>query len=190
MIRIFSFIFSSDTGSSSRTVVSVRYIGIRHLRSKQLFQAFIRFRTINGPEMMSETIFCHEIVIGFLILYDIFHNSVYFRNSPVRKEHRFKICIYITGQHHTVLFLIRPCQFMLLNNSVHIIFASCTTDNPILCFAVHRLGINIELRFFILYQPTFFLEHLKIVHTFMIYRFRMYICACRTIDLRTGYMQQ
>ena len=57
--------------------------------------------------MMTESVFCHEIIVSFLALHDLLNDSINFRNSLVSEEYRFQVSFHITGQDHTVLFLIR-----------------------------------------------------------------------------------
>ncbi len=97
MLRILCLIFGTDTCRSSCPMMPVCHISVRNLSSKQFFKASIRFRTINRPEMMPETIFCHKVIICLLVFNNIFHNGIYLGNSTVSKKYRLQIRIYITG---------------------------------------------------------------------------------------------
>ena len=190
MIRILCCIFGTDTGSCSCTVVSVGHIGVRHFRCEQLFQPFIGFRTVDRPKMVSEPVFCHKIVVCFLILHNIFNDSVNFRHGTIGKKYRFQVSIHITGQHHPVLFFIGTGEFMFFNHPVHIILTGSTTDNTVLGTAFHGLSINIKFRFRILYQPSLVLKHFEIFDTLIVNFFRVDIRSGRAIDFGPGNMQQ
>ena len=105
MVGVLRLALGTHARSGGRTVVSVGHIGVRHFRCEQLFQPFIGFRTVDRPKMVSEPVFCHKIVVCFLILHNIFNDSVNFRHGTIGKKYRFQVSIHITGQHHPVLFL-------------------------------------------------------------------------------------
>ena len=137
---------------------------------------------------MTKSVLCHEIIVSFPTLHDVLNDSINFRNSLVSKEYRFQVSFYITGQDHTILFLIRTGQLVFLDNSVHVILTSSTTYDTILSSSVHRLGVDIKFSILILNQPSLFLKHIEILHALVINSLGVNISSCRAVNLSSGNM--
>ena len=137
---------------------------------------------------MTETVqFCHEVIfrcISRIFLYD----SIQFGIVRISKKYRFDIGIVHTNMLHTILFLITACQLVLLDVAFQIIIHISAYDQAVLCMSIHSLCIHIILFFLILNQPTFILEHLKVLGSLFVNGRIMFVCSHREIYFRLDDM--
>ena len=133
-------------------------------------------RLVNDPERMAETVVFRDEVI-FRIAGCIFgDNLIQFGIVGISKEHRFDVGIVHTDMLHAVFFLVTPGEFVLFDDTVHIIGHVSTHHQPILCLAIHGLGIDIIILFVILHQPSFITEQTEILCRFRIHLLIMFVC--------------
>jgi len=157
MVRILFCLLSTYQCSSGRTMMTIGDIKCRH------FGKFCCDRSnisclVHNPESMSETITGSYKII-YRLLRSIFLDYC-IQNSIIRigKEHRFYVGIIYANMLHTVFLFITTGQLMLFNDAIHIIRNVGTYHQTILCFTIHRLGIDVVILFVILYQPTLILK--------------------------------
>src|SRR5664279_1269559 len=164
MCRIIISFFLPDKCCCSSSVMTISYISILNLFSKKLFNKFICFRFFNNPEMMSESIFSNKIILGLFLVYNIIYYFVDLFYRTICKKNRFNIGIIYPYMYHPILLLIGACKLMLFNHSLQIVIDRSTSDNSILGTPFHRLGINVEMRDFILKKPSFLLPFFEILN--------------------------
>ena len=92
------------------------------------------------------------------------------QNGVVRigKEHRLDIGIVHADMLHAVFLLVTACQFVLLDNTRHIVVHISTHHKTILSLAVHRLCIDIIVLLLILHKPTLILKLLEVLSGFLV----------------------
>ena len=163
-------------------MVTICNVEIRNF-CKFFCYCFNHFIVIDNPEMMSESILCHKIIFRFTGCYflDYFLKFFIVRKS---EENRFNIGIVYSHMLHTVFFFVAACKLMFLNLTGHIIFHVCCNHDSVLSSAVHSLSINVVMLFFVLNEPSFLLEHIKVFYSFNIYLGVMFICARLKINFR------
>ena len=137
--------------------------------------------------MVSESIGSYKIIFrrnrSFL-----FDDCIEFCIIRISEEYRFDVGIIDTHMFHTVFLFISPSKFVLFNCSRHIVFDACTYDQSILSMSVHGLSVDVIMFFVILYQPTFLLEHIKVLYRFLINFWTMFVRTGNEIDLRFNNM--
>ena len=192
MIRILFRFFSSHQSSGSTTMMSVGNVEGRHL-SKFLSDGINIFLFINNPESMSETIAGSDKVVHWLSGSIMSDNSIQSSIVRICKEYRFDIGIVHANMLHAVFFLIAAGQFMLFDDTVHIVGNISANYQTILRLSIHGLRIDVIVFFIVLHQPAFILEHLEIFSSFLINTFIMFVSAYRKIyfglnDMIQGFL--
>ena len=187
MIWIQFCFLCSHQCSSGRTVMAVSNIKGRHF-SKFGSNCSNICLLVDNPESMSKTITRSDKVINRLICCIFLYYNIQLLIVRISKENRFNISVVHTYMFHTILFLVTTGKLMLLDNPVHIIRDISTDYQPILCFPVHRLGIDIIVFHLILHQPAFVLKQLEILGSFSIHLFVMFIRTNREIYFRFNNM--
>ena len=105
-------------------MMSVGNVETGHL-SKFFRDSFDVFFIRNNPELVSEAIDGgNEIVFGLHCCVMIQKVVEYFV-VRISEEYRFDVSITYTNMLHTVFFLIAACEFVLFNNSGHVVIHEC-----------------------------------------------------------------
>src|SRR5664280_757318 len=160
---IFLLLFPDKCGSSS-SVMAVSNIGEGHLFSKQLFNQQVCLRLFYNPEMVRKPIFCNKIIFRSFFAYYMGYDIINLFNGRICKKDGFNISIVHADMNHAILLFVSSSEFMLLNNTIYIVINRGAPNDSVLSPSFHRLGINIKMRFFILYQPVFFLPLSEIIY--------------------------
>ena len=123
--------------------------------------------------------------IIFRFLRSVFlNNSIQFCIIGISEKYRFNVGIIHTYMFHPVFFLVTAGQFMLLDNTIHIIGNIGTYYQTILSLTIHGLCIHIIVFLFVLHQPTFVLKHPEILSSLVIHLRIMLVCTCRKVYFR------
>ena len=100
--------------------------------------------------MMSEAVFCGEVVFWFA-------GCVFLDNGPylvivrIGEEHRLDIGVLYVHVDHPVVFLLFPCELVLLDLPLHVVIRMGADHKPVLGPAVHCLGVDIIVRTIVLH---------------------------------------
>ena len=183
VIWILKFLFITHQCSGCAAVMSVGNVHSRYL-SKNCGDLLIDGGIFNYPELMSEPIqFGCEIIFRF-----VFNNSGYniieIIAMRISKKHRFQVGIIHPNVFHAVFFLVAAGKLVFFNVTGHVILHTGTNNQPVLCTAIHGLGIHIILFGFILNEPAIFTEHGKVFGSFQIHFLVVLVCAGRKINFR------
>ena len=95
--------------------MTVSNIHIRNLLCKKLLDFIVGLPVPYYPEVMTYPVFGNEVILGSLILHDLFNNLVKFPDGRVCKEHRFNVGIVCPDMDHPVFLLVRTGQLMLFD---------------------------------------------------------------------------
>ena len=189
MIRILLCLFGPYQGSGSRTMMPVGNIKRRH-GSKLLGDDSNVFAVVDHPESVSESVTGSNKIVYRLLSRILADNGIEHRIVGISKEHRFDVGIVHTDMLHAVFFLVTPGEFVLFDGAVHIIGHVSTHHQPILCLAIHGLGIDIIILFVILHQPSFVTEQTEILCRFRIHLLIMFVCPNGKVYFRFNNVVQ
>ena len=115
----------------------------------------------------------HEVVFGHF-LRDAGHQAVEHRVVGVGKEDGLHVGVGHTHVAHAVLLLVPAGEFVLLDDTVHVVLHGSCHHDSILGPALHGLCINVVHFLFVLHQPSHLLElgevfRRTLVHTAVIF---------------------
>ena len=188
MIRILTAQFSADTCGCCCTVVTVGHIECRNAREDLCDACYILVR-IDYPEMMTESVLCHEIIFG--LTGDVAgYNFIYLGIVGICKEHRLDVGILNAHMNHAVIFLVLSCKFMLLDLACGIIVCVSAHYKAVLSASVHCLSIHVIARLAVLYQPSVLLPYLEILHSLVVCRLAVFVDYRIEIDFRLCDMKK
>ena len=189
MVRVLLSLLRSYQSGSSRTVVTVCDIQCRH-GGKCLSDGVNVFLLVDDPQGMTEAVTrCDEIIFrlfGCIFRYD----GIQFRIVRIGEEYRFDVGVVYADMLHAVFFLVTAGQFVLLDDTVHVVRNIRTDYETVLSLAVHGLGIDIIVFLFILYEPSLVLEHLEMFCGAFINARIVFVSSFREIDFRLDDMVQ
>ena len=118
---------------------------------------------VDDPKLVAEAVIGRDEVVDGGGRGVLGHDSVYLRVVLVGEKDRFDVGVVDADVLHAVFLFVPAGEFMLLDRAVHVIRDVCPDDQPVLCLAVHRLGIDVVAFFAVLHEPSLFLELLEIL---------------------------
>ena len=189
MVRITFSLFSTDTCSSSCTMVTVSHIESIDLGREDLRDAGNHCIVIDYPESMTEAILICKRILR-LSGSSFCHYFIELRIVLIREEYRLDIGILDFHMNHAVILLVLAGKLMLFDLAVGIVVSMGAKHQTVLCSSVHGLGIDIIARLAILNEPFFLLPLGKILHSLVIYTAVVIRKYRIEINLRLGYMKQ
>ena len=170
-------------------MVSVCYIKARHfteLLRHGLDVSLIR----DHPELMTEAIVRGNEIIFRCRLRILLQQIIQYSIVRISKEYRFHVGVAYTYMFHAILFLVTTSQLVLLDVTRKIIIDKSTDNKPILCLAIHRLGIYIVMLLVILHQPSLFLELLELLNCTLVNAWIILAGSRLEVDFRLDNMIQ
>lgn len=187
MIRILFCLLSTYKRGSGRTVMSVSNIECRHFSKLSCDRSDILCLVYN-PESMSETITRSYKIVNRILSSIFLDDGIQLRIIRICKEYRFNVGIVHADMFHAIFFFVTTGQFMLLDNTIHIIRHISTHNKSVLCLTIHCLSIDVIVFFIILHQPAFVLKQFKVIGSFDVHLLVMLIRTYRKIYFRLNYM--
>ena len=183
MIWIVLCLFSSYKSSSSTPMVSICNIQIRNL-SKSIRNGGNVSGIFYQPELMTESIYWSNKIILSLSCCYTFNQRIERCIIGIGKENWLQVGIINTDMTHTVFLFVTTSQFMLLDNTVHVILHGSCNNQSILSLATHSLRIDVVHLLLILNKPSFLLELSKVLSSTCINALVIFAGADREINLR------
>ena len=123
------------------------------------------FSICDDPQLMAESVNrCNEIVLGILGCVFLNQGSEY-GIWAIGKEDGLNICVRSAHVLHAVVFFVAAREFVLLDDSIHIVVHVCAEHNAVLRLAVHGLRIQVVALVCILHEPALLLEMGKLLGT-------------------------
>ena len=189
MVRVLGLFLSSNSCCSSRAVVPVSYIEGWDCR-EYLGDSGDGCIVINDPHRVSETVFCHKVVLRGFFLDNLFNDGVDFGVVRICEEYRLKIGVLDSYVNHAVIFLLLAGKLVLFDGTVHVIVCIGADYKAVLGSSVHCLGVNIVLFLLVLYQPAFLLPFLEVLYCLVISLLLVLIGDRVKINLRFDDVKQ
>ena len=188
MVRILCTLLCSDKGCCRCTMVAVSYIECRNL--SEYFSNAVDVRLIvNHPEMVSEAVFRHEIILCFAG--NIFvHDGIDLGVVRIGEEYRLYVRILDAYMDHAVFFLVLTGKLMFLDLALSIVVGMRTHHESVLCTTLHCLGIYIIIRLLVLHEPSFLLPCLEIFDSLVVSRLTVFVDDRFEVDFWLGYVEK
>ena len=144
------------------TMVAVGNIQVGNF-CKGLGNSLLVLLVLYEPQLMAETVGGGGEVIFRLVAYIACYDGSQGVVVGIGKEDRLHVGIVHADMLHAVFLLVAACQFVLLDDTVHVVVHVGTYHQTELCLAVHGLCIDIVSVLLVLYQPAVVLELLEVL---------------------------
>ncbi len=161
VIRIFFFQIISYQCCGGGAMVTVGYVGCRHL-TEFINDLFDDLLIIHNPKPVNDSVIGSKVVFRFWFFY-VGDKIIQFGSSRISKEYRLRIHHGNMNMFFPVCFLIWPGEFMFLDLVIHVIFNSSTGNDAILRAAIHNQFIDVERISFVLEENSILYQFLKIL---------------------------
>ena len=153
----------ADSGSCSRTVVTVSHIESIDLVREDIGNLLYRSVVVDHPERMPEA-----VLVCKRILRSSGHcpgdDLIQLRVILIGEKYRFDVGILDFHVDHTVIFLVLAGKLVLLDLALSIVVGMGAEHQSVLSASFHSLGIDIVARLLVLHQPAVLLPLGEILH--------------------------
>ena len=189
VIWMFFSSLQSHFAGRSTSVMSVCDVQCRDL-IEETCQALNQFRIIYDPQRMLDAVFGSNVVLRLMICNVPFHDAADPLVVPVSQKYRFRISVADIKVVDSVDFLLNTSKLMLFDRIVLVFIYCYTANDSSLCTSIHDLTVDVQCRFFFLYEYAVFQTFCDIVSRLFIHGSIVSILLLRQIDLCSTDMKE